>query len=123
MRGEDGVDRVAGDPYFPRPDTIQADIDGVLEPGAYTIAWRIVAEDGHPIQGVVPFTVIGAGSAAPSASPTAAPATGVATGGGGGSIAVIVAIALAALALVALAFFLLRPKDAATDSRRRPARD
>ncbi|MGH3380887.1 MAG: copper resistance CopC family protein [Actinoallomurus sp.] len=47
-------------------------VAGTLAPGVYTVGWRVVAEDGHPVTGEFRFTVKGGGSA--SAAP-AAPAT------------------------------------------------
>jgi methionine-rich copper-binding protein CopC len=41
-------------------------------PGTYTVAYRVVAADGHPVQGTVTFTVTGGGL--PTASPTTSPA-------------------------------------------------
>ena len=53
-------------------------------PGAYTVAYRVVSDDGHPVEGTFAFTLTGAaGSAAPSsavpsvrADAAAAPAQG-----------------------------------------------
>jgi methionine-rich copper-binding protein CopC len=51
-------------------------------PGTYTVAYRVVAADGHPVQGTLRFTVTGGGlptaspaasGGAPSASATATP--------------------------------------------------
>ncbi|MBM7787723.1 copper resistance CopC family protein [Tenggerimyces flavus] len=45
-----------------------------LEPaGAYTVAWRVVSADGHPISGTFAFTLTAAGTT--SAPPTTAPPT------------------------------------------------
>ncbi|NUT43826.1 MAG: copper resistance protein CopC [Thermoactinospora sp.] len=41
-----------------------------LPDGAYTIAYRVVSSDGHPIEGEVPFTVKGAPKAETSESAT-----------------------------------------------------
>lgn len=44
--------------------------------GTYTVLWRTVSSDGHPIEGKYSFTVqpaVGAGAPAPSAAPTASP--------------------------------------------------
>jgi methionine-rich copper-binding protein CopC len=58
-------------------------VAGVLAPGVYTVGWRVVAPDGHPVTGEYTFTVKGGGassSVAPTApapaatSPTAEPA-------------------------------------------------
>jgi methionine-rich copper-binding protein CopC len=46
--------------------TATAALPDGLGPGAYTVAWRVVSEDGHPVEGVFGFTVAGP---APSATP------------------------------------------------------
>jgi copper resistance protein C len=48
-------------------------VAGTLAPGVYTVGWRVVAEDGHPVTGEFRFTVKGGGSS--SAAASAAPAT------------------------------------------------
>jgi methionine-rich copper-binding protein CopC len=40
-----------------------------LPDGAYTIAYRVVSSDGHPIEGSVAFTVAGVGPAEPTSTP------------------------------------------------------
>ncbi|MBB6344254.1 hypothetical protein FHU36_000763 [Nonomuraea muscovyensis] len=61
---------------------VTQELKGALPDGAYTIAYRVVSSDGHPIEGEIPFTVKGAtpsatpsvaDGAAPAADPTAAP--------------------------------------------------
>ncbi|MFF4191905.1 copper resistance protein CopC [Nonomuraea sp. NPDC001831] len=42
-------------------------VKGPLPGGKYTLAYRVVSSDGHPIEGEIPFTV----KAAPAASPSA----------------------------------------------------
>ena len=44
-----------------------------LKPGPYTIVYRVVSDDGHPVTGVVPFTLTG--SAGSTGAAPAAPAT------------------------------------------------
>lgn len=52
-------------------------IAGVLPPGPYTVGWRVVAPDGHPVTGKYTFTVKGGGAAAStSASTSPSAATG-----------------------------------------------
>jgi hypothetical protein len=46
-------------------------IAGVLAPGVYTVGWRVVAPDGHPVTGEYKFTVKGGGGAAASSAPAA----------------------------------------------------
>jgi hypothetical protein len=47
-------------------------IAGVLAPGTYTIGWRVVADDGHPVTGDYTFTVKGPASTGPTPSTSAA---------------------------------------------------
>lgn len=48
------------------------------EPGAYTMLWQAVSEDGHSIDGEIPFTWAPAGDVEPSASSAAPPVCGAA---------------------------------------------
>ncbi|MFC4585023.1 copper resistance CopC family protein [Sphaerisporangium corydalis] len=51
-------------------------VAGALPSGKYTIAWRVVSDDGHPIEGEIPFTVKAPEPASPSPEavpPSAAP--------------------------------------------------
>ena len=59
--------------------TLEPEIDGAslsgappsdLPDGDYTMVWRVVSGDGHPIDGVVPFTLGGTGREPASTSPT-----------------------------------------------------
>ncbi|MFF4776045.1 copper resistance protein CopC [Microtetraspora fusca] len=49
---------------------VRADVTAPLAPGGYVLAWRVVSSDGHPIEGEIPFTVIGSGEAG-AATPVA----------------------------------------------------
>ncbi|MGI8334250.1 copper resistance CopC family protein [Actinomadura scrupuli] len=50
-------------------------VGGTLAPGPYTVGWRVVALDGHPVSGKYRFTVKGGTGPAGSASgPVAGPA-------------------------------------------------
>ncbi|TDD72145.1 copper resistance protein CopC [Actinomadura rubrisoli] len=66
-------------------------VSGTLPNGVYTVGWRVVATDGHPVTGSFKFTVKGStgstASAAPgsSASPGAPTATNAAGQGSDGS--------------------------------------
>jgi len=81
VTGDDGTDWVSTAPVIDGP-TVTAELDAGLPDAAYEIRWRVVSEDGHPITGVVPFTVGdsdgdgdggGAATAAPSSAAVAAP--------------------------------------------------
>lgn len=37
--------------------SVVANVQGRLAPGRYTIAWRTMSRDGHPMHGTIPFTV------------------------------------------------------------------
>ncbi|GIF77240.1 copper resistance CopC family protein [Asanoa siamensis] len=49
------------------------DLDGDLPDGGYTVAYRVVSPDGHPVQGALRFSV-GTATAATAPSPSAASA-------------------------------------------------
>ncbi|MEU7614809.1 copper resistance CopC family protein [Micromonospora rifamycinica] len=80
-------------------------VTGTLPNGTYTVAYRVVSADGHPVQGSYPFTVADpAASAAPSEQPAAGAAgpaapvasddsqgTGVGLGVAGGAAVVLLA--------------------------------
>lgn len=57
----DGADRdwVADAPVV-RDGTVTVSLDPQLPIGGYEIRWRVVSQDGHPISGIIPFTVGGA---------------------------------------------------------------
>lgn len=63
------VDWVDGAPDM-QGDTVTATIKQGMPGGAYELRWRVVSSDGHPISGLIPFTV---GSAAPTVQETATP--------------------------------------------------
>ncbi|SHE65230.1 copper resistance CopC family protein [Streptoalloteichus hindustanus] len=65
---------------------VTAALDALGPAGQYTVGYRILSADGHPVSGSVKFTVTAAGTGTPVAAPTtaaAAPASG--DGGGSGS--------------------------------------
>jgi methionine-rich copper-binding protein CopC len=52
-------------------------VGGPLTPGVYTVGWRVVASDGHPVSGQYRFTVRGtAASARTTATPPASGSSG-----------------------------------------------
>lgn len=80
-------------------------------PGTYTVSWRIVSADGHPVDSSISFSYQPSTSA-PQATGASAPrvcaATDTSTGsgsaanGGGSTLAVIIAVAIGVLTLAAL---------------------
>lgn len=52
---------------------VHQQVAGPLAPGVYTVGWRVVAEDGHPVTGEFTFTVKGGGSNASAAPSTSTP--------------------------------------------------
>ncbi|MBO2463388.1 copper resistance CopC family protein [Actinomadura violacea] len=60
-------------------------VKGTLPNGVYTVGWRVVSPDGHPISGTYKFTVTGSTGAAGAGGPASAPAAKAADGGSGGS--------------------------------------
>ncbi|MFI6239493.1 copper resistance protein CopC [Micromonospora sp. NPDC050795] len=81
--------------------TIQ--VTDTLPNGTYTVAYRVVSVDGHPVQGSYPFTVAdpSASAAPPVAVSASAPAAAAASGGGPSAGVLTAAAALALLVLVA----------------------
>ena len=95
-------------------DVVTAPVTGTLAPGAYTVAWRVVADDGHPLTGTLTFTLSvpspppspsaasASGSASPVATTTAVDATSTSSLGGGWWIAIgaVVVLAVGGVVLV-----------------------
>ncbi len=52
----DGTSWADGDPILDGPTVTARLADGMAD-GAYEIRWRVVSADGHPISGVIPFTI------------------------------------------------------------------
>jgi len=77
-------------------------LTGDLADGGYTVAYRVVSQDGHPVQGAVTFTV----GDPPTARtlPLVRPATGP------GKVPFVVAGAVALVALVAAGLWWRRPR-------------
>lgn len=69
----DGTSWADGDPILDGP-TVTARLADDMPDGAYEIRWRVVSADGHPISGVIPFTV--GDAVQPVDEPGAAEATG-----------------------------------------------
>ncbi|MBF8190868.1 copper resistance protein CopC [Nonomuraea sp. K274] len=75
VRGAGGAEHQAGEPEADGPVVRQA-VNGPLPDGDYTIAYRVVSSDGHPIEGEIPFRVKGAETPSPSPSPSATSSAG-----------------------------------------------
>lgn len=71
VTGPDGADVAAG-PARVAGATVSAPVTGFPSAGGYRLAYRVLAEDGHPLTGQVPFEVA---PAAVTDIPTAAGAT------------------------------------------------
>ncbi|MET9340966.1 copper resistance CopC family protein [Nonomuraea sp. NPDC003804] len=72
VRADDGAEMQAGKPEIDGK-VVRQRLKGVLPDGGYTIAFRVVSSDGHPIEGEIPFAVKGA----PRPEPTGQPASAV----------------------------------------------
>lgn len=137
-----GGDHASGAVYFPEPTTAQVDVSP-LDPGSFTAQWRVVAEDGHPVEGTLFFVVVAPAPAPsttpsvaanpeasptptqmkPTATPTGAPIISPAPDSGSrGGLHPMIAVVIGAAILLALAIYLSRPKDPVTGSRRRVGR-
>ncbi|QYC40439.1 Copper resistance protein C precursor [Nonomuraea coxensis DSM 45129] len=81
LRGPDGAQYQAGEPEQEGAVVRQA-VKSPLPGGKYTLAYRVVSSDGHPIEGEIPFTVKAPAEETPTASaepssPAAQPAAPV----------------------------------------------
>lgn len=110
----EGTDWVAAEPVIAGTDAVIALTPDMPEAG-YEVRWRVVSSDGHPISGVIPFTV---GDAAPlerspAAAPTADAGSDAGTGDDTGRIVLLGAGgAVAAVAVLALILFFRRRASA-----------
>jgi hypothetical protein len=73
-RRENGAARASG-------DTVTQPVNGTLPDGTYTVGWRVVSVDGHPVTGTYKFTVKGSPAGAPAAGPAQAPGAAPSTSG------------------------------------------
>src|ERR1700754_194094 len=69
VRGGGDAEHQSGKPKVDGKVVTQA-VEGPLPDGKYTIAYRVVSSDGHPIEGEIPFRVKGAEPPSPSPSET-----------------------------------------------------
>lgn len=103
----EGTDWVAGDPLV-ASGTVVVPLQGGMPDAGYEVRWRVVSSDGHPISGLIPFTV---GDAAPieRAAPaeTAAAAPGASTDDAAVPRVVLIGAVGAGIALAAFVVFLL----------------
>ncbi|GAA3209916.1 copper resistance CopC family protein [Nonomuraea helvata] len=76
VRGPGDAEHQRGKPEADGKVVTQA-VGGPLPDGKYTIAYRVVSSDGHPIEGEIPFKVEGAETPSPSASASAESAASV----------------------------------------------
>ncbi|MCW2897852.1 MAG: Copper resistance protein CopC [Streptosporangiaceae bacterium] len=59
IRDAAGAEHAAAEPPQVKGDTVTQPAAGDLQPGDYTIAYRVVSADGHPVSGEVPFKLTG----------------------------------------------------------------
>lgn len=85
VRGADGEEQVSGSPSEGGDDaSVSQALRAPLEPGTYTVAYRVLAGDGHPVTGSFEITAVAPAGAAPavpvsSPAPTPAATTGALT--------------------------------------------
>jgi len=68
-----GTTWTVGDPVLDGPDVVTELADDVPD-GSYEVRWRVVSSDGHPITGVIPFSVGDTAPTSGSETGAAAPA-------------------------------------------------
>lgn len=85
VSGPDGSDVTDGEPEIQGTTVTQPLSDQADEPGEYSVVWRVVSSDGHPIEGAYDYTVEG-GEASASQEPAGGePAEGSSSAGAPGS--------------------------------------
>jgi copper resistance protein C len=76
LTGPDGARQGLGTPTA-SGDTVTQPLNGTLANGTYTVGWRVVSADGHPVTGTYKFTVKGSpgstGASAPVGDAAQAP--------------------------------------------------
>lgn len=115
VTGPDGRDHVVGEPTISGRD-LRVAVDGLDVSGAYTVAYRIVSTDGHPVSGQYRFTLTlpaslpasaaETTSAAPITEPAAEPEAAPATADNGVSAWPFVVGAVVLAAAIALVVWL-----------------
>lgn len=70
--GPGGADLVEGAPVAEGAEVV-AELDDTGGAGGYEAAYRVVSDDGHPVEGELTFTVTEAGGAEPTATPPSSP--------------------------------------------------
>jgi LPXTG-motif cell wall-anchored protein len=110
--GPDGARRDSGSVRVVN-DTVNQELGGSRPPGRYTVDWRVISADGHPVSGQFAFTAVAAGGAlAAIKAPASEPASAASSGGSNSSTTVlIILIVVVVLALAAGGFFLKRRRD------------
>lgn len=73
VRTADGTSVVIGAPRVER-QRISVDVDPAAPPGEYSVAYRVVAEDGHALESSFAYTVEGPAPTATTAPASASPA-------------------------------------------------
>lgn len=85
VTGEDSRDWALPDPVIV-DDTVTAALSPGMPDASYELRWRVVSADGHPISGVIPFTVGDGSPSVPTPEPevqqTVAPGAGLGPGAG-----------------------------------------
>jgi methionine-rich copper-binding protein CopC len=72
VKDPSGASVADGEPRIDGNAVIQP-VVALTEPGTYTVAYRVVSSDGHPINGRFTFTLDVAEASSPAASPSATP--------------------------------------------------
>jgi len=103
----DGTDWVAADPSV-ASGTVTVPLAEGMPVSGYEVRWRVVSSDGHPISGVIPFTV---GDAAPlqreTATTSPSPVPVAATEDAGVPRVAVIGVLGAGIALAAFLLILL----------------
>lgn len=123
---ESGADWVTG-PVTVAGNTVTAPLDPEMPVAGYQVRWQVVSEDGHPISGVIPFTIgdaepmpIGSTPAGepgdgPDATPSTPAADQIADETGGATRVLLVGAGGAAVAALAFVLYRILRRPRTTD--------
>ncbi|AXL12435.1 copper resistance protein CopC [Microbacterium foliorum] len=123
---ESGTDWVTG-PVTVAGNTVTAPLDPEMPVAGYQVRWQVVSEDGHPISGVIPFTIgdaepmpIGSTPAGepddgPDATPSTPAADQIADETGGATRVLLVGAGGAAVAALAFVLYRILRRPRTTD--------
>lgn len=120
ISSSDGRNWISGSPVVAGPELRASVSPGLPRGGVYTVGYRVVSEDGHPVTGSFTFTVTGVPGADAPPSTTAEPPVSAAPIGSDTKKSIITAAVAGLLVGAAIAFWQSRRHRRKDDPREEP---